>query len=157
MVSSTGEIEWVVRNPAQAQHSAQHECKPLSAHHRRRELPDLTTNYTLLTTDTTGDESYRISPPRSFQTIARTIAPAECVSSSAPTPANAFPPLGRTSAPSLSPTIAIGFWTVSSSLTPLPPARSSDGGPALQPLSRRFMRRESFSSRVNGLMVALGE
>ena len=59
------------------------------------------------------------------------------------------------SAASRAPTVAIAFWTTSSSLNPPPPARGPDGGPAYLPLASHLMRRDTYAFRVNGAMLAL--
>ncbi|KAL3925088.1 MAG: hypothetical protein SGPRY_003737, partial [Prymnesium sp.] len=63
--------------------------------------------------------------------------------------------LAPSTARSLVPTCAIGFWSIGAQLTPPPPQRASDGGPALPPLGAREMDRRSYSYSVMCCMVGM--
>ena len=108
----------------------------------------------------TGDESYRTSSRPARPISSRSIAPAEGTPSTSAIPSATTSAttsailhhqdshaLAASSAPSLSPTIAIGFWTVGTSLTPLPPPRAADGGAVLRPLPIFAMRRGTYAFR----------
>jgi len=116
----------------------------------------------------TGDESYRTSSRPARPISSRSIAPAEGTPSTSAIPSATTSAttsailhhqdshaLAASSAPSLSPTIAIGFWTVGTSLTPLPPPRAADGGAVLRPLPIFAMRRGTYAFRVNCAVTAL--